>query len=100
MPVKQVSDGNPDGTVLGQSPADLISFYNTTPVAQRSGPAQAAVPSTAPVNTTPYGYSQAQAEAIITLLNEIRATLVGVGLPTLTCKVFCGGTPKSVLSSA
>ena len=30
MPVKQLSDGNPDGTVLGQSASDLISFYNVS----------------------------------------------------------------------
>ena len=80
MPVRQISDGNPDGNVLGQSANDLIAFYNATPVAQRSGSAQATVPTTAPTNATPYGYSQAQATAIITLLNEIRATLVGLGL--------------------
>ncbi len=80
MPVKQLSDGNPDGTVVGQSPSDLIAFYNGTPVAQRSGPAQAAVDTTVPTNATPFGFSQEQATAIITLLNEIRAALVGVGL--------------------
>lgn len=80
MPVRQLSDGNTDGTVLGQSAADLISFYNATPVTQRSSAAQAAVDATAPTNTSPYGYSQAQATAIVTLLNEIRATLVGLGL--------------------
>ena len=80
MPVRQLSDGNPDGNVLGQSATDLIAFYNVNPVTQRSGSAQAAVPTTAPTNTTPYGYSQAQATAIITLLNEMRATLVGLGL--------------------
>ena len=80
MPVKQLSDGNPDGTVLGQSSSDQIAFYNGTPVVQRAGSAQAAVATTAPTNTSPYGYSQAQAAAIITLLNEIRTTLVGLGL--------------------
>jgi hypothetical protein len=80
MPVRQLSDGNPDGTVLGQSAGDLISFYNAAPVTQRAGVAQAAVPTTAPTNTSPYGFNQAQAEAIITLLNEIRTTLVGLGL--------------------
>jgi hypothetical protein len=80
MPVRHLSDANPDGTVLGQSASDLISFYNATPVAQRSGAAQAAAPTTTPTNASPYGYSQAQAAAIITLLNEIRATLVGLGL--------------------
>ena len=80
MPVRQLSDGNPDGTVLGQSPSDLISFYNAPTAAQRSGAAQAAIPTTAPTNASPYGFSQAQATAIVTLLNEIRAALVGVGL--------------------
>jgi hypothetical protein len=80
MPVRQLSDGNPDGTVLGQSASDLISFYNAAPIARRSGTAQAAVPTTAPTNESPYGFSQAQAEAIVTLLNEMRATLVGIGL--------------------
>jgi hypothetical protein len=80
MPIRQLSDGNPDGTVLGQSASDPIAFYNATPLAQRSGAAQAAVPTTAPTNTAPYGFTQAQAAAILTLLNEIRATLVGLGL--------------------
>ena len=30
-PVKQLSDGNPAGTTLGQSTSDLISFYNAPP---------------------------------------------------------------------
>lgn len=32
--VKQLSDGNSQGTSLGQSVNDKISFYNLTPVAQ------------------------------------------------------------------
>jgi len=43
MPVKHLSDGNPDGTVLGQSATDLISFFNATPIVQRSGAAQTAI---------------------------------------------------------
>lgn len=31
---RQISDGNSDGTILGQSPADPISFYNYPPVVQ------------------------------------------------------------------
>ncbi|MBT3070943.1 hypothetical protein KKP04_08690 [Rhodomicrobium sp. Az07] len=80
MPVRHLSDGNPDGTVLGQSASDLISFYNATPSPQRFGSAQAAVPDSAPTNVEPYGFTEAQAQAIVTLLNEIRATLVGLGL--------------------
>lgn len=31
---KQLSDGNSQGTILGQSTTDLISFYNATPIAR------------------------------------------------------------------
>jgi len=41
--VRQLSDGNTAGTVLGQSPADLIAFYGATPQPQASGGAFAAV---------------------------------------------------------
>lgn len=34
MAIKQLSDGGPDGTVLGQSATDLVAFYNSTPVDQ------------------------------------------------------------------
>lgn len=41
MAVKQLSDGGPDGTRLGQSSADLVAFYGTTPISQRAAAAQA-----------------------------------------------------------
>lgn len=34
MAVEQLSKGNDDGTCLGQSASDKISFYNATPVVQ------------------------------------------------------------------
>lgn len=34
MAADQLSKKNPDGTVLGQSTADLVGFHNATPVAQ------------------------------------------------------------------
>lgn len=80
MAVKQLSDGGPDGTSLGQSATDKVGFYGASPIVQRSGSAQAAVATTAATNSTPYGYSQAQANGIVTLLNEIRDTLVAAGL--------------------
>lgn len=33
--VKQLSDGNSQGTVMGQSSADKISFYNVSTVARQ-----------------------------------------------------------------
>lgn len=79
--VDQLSRGNPLGTVLGQSSSDKIAFHGATPVAQRSGSAQAAVATTGATNTTPYGFTTAaQADAIVTLVNEIRTVLVNAGL--------------------
>lgn len=34
MAVTHLSDGNPDGTALGQNSSDLISFYGATPIAR------------------------------------------------------------------
>lgn len=71
-----------DGTILGQSSTDLISFHGATPSAQRSGSAQASVSASVSIAiSSGYGFStQAQADSIVTLLNEIRATLVAKGL--------------------
>jgi len=58
-----------------------LGFYGTAPVTQRSGSAQAAVATTASTTTSPAGYSTTtQANAIVTLVNEIRAVLSGLGL--------------------
>jgi hypothetical protein len=65
----------------GQSTSDLVGFYGTTPIAQRSGSAQAAVGTTASTTTTPFGFATStQADSIVTLVNEIRAALVAVGI--------------------
>lgn len=72
---------SPDGVRLGQSSADKIGFYGTTPIAQPSGAAQAAVLTTAATTTTPHGYATGtQADAIVTLVNEMRDVLVNLGL--------------------
>lgn len=38
---RHLTDRSPDGTSFGFASSDLISFYGTTPIAQRSGAAQA-----------------------------------------------------------
>ena len=48
MAVKQLSDGGPDGALVGQSRSDLVAFYGTTPISQRAAAAQATASSTAP----------------------------------------------------
>lgn len=73
-----------DGVIMGQSSTDLISFHGATPSAQRSGSAQASVSASVSILVSTglgYGFStQAQADSIVTLVNEIRATLVAKGL--------------------
>ena len=78
MAEKQLSDGGADGTVLGQSATDKIAFFGATPTAQLS--ATTAPAATAATNTTPYGYSQTQADAIVTWIRAVDAELKAKGL--------------------
>jgi hypothetical protein len=72
--------GTTDGSSFGNSTASHVSVYGVQPVAQRTSSAQAAVATTTPTNVSPYGYTLAQATAIITLVNELRAALVAFGI--------------------
>jgi hypothetical protein len=74
--VLNTTTGTKFGTAVGQK----LSLYGVTPVIQRASAAQAAVATTAATQTTPWGFStQAQADGIITLINELRAALVALG---------------------
>lgn len=77
---KKVTPVSPDGFGVGQSATDKIGFYGVTPIVKRVGAAQAAVATTAATSTSPFGFAQAQADAIVALVNEMRATLVALGL--------------------
>src|SRR3972149_7727494 len=102
MGISELSDGGPQGARFGKDATELISFFGATPVAQPSGSTQAAVATTAlttmattaATSTTPFGFTEAQANAIIAavnghalgghsaivLVNKIRADLVTLGL--------------------
>jgi hypothetical protein len=69
---KHLSDKNPDGTALGQSATDLISFYGATPVAQRASSIQAAsvVSATSFISVT---------SNLSAFCAEVAATLTGLG---------------------
>ena len=45
--IKELSDGGPDGTRLGQSSTDKVGFYGTTPVARPATVADATDATTA-----------------------------------------------------
>lgn len=69
------------GSKIGTAITQKLAFFNSTPIVQRAGAAQAAVVTTAATQTTPFGYATgAQADAIVTLVNELRAALVAFGL--------------------
>ena len=68
-----------DGVQIGLT-GEKLGFLGATPVVQRSGAAGAAVAATAATSSTPFGFSEAQANAIVALVNELRATVVALGL--------------------
>ena len=72
--------GTTTGTKIGTSASQKLGFYNATPIVQPSGASQAAVAGTAATNSSPYGYAQAQADAIVTLVNALRTALLNVGI--------------------
>lgn len=73
--------GTSTGTKVGTAITQKLGFFNATPIVQRAGAAQAAVVTTGATNSSPYGFATAaQADAIVTLVNELRAALVAFGL--------------------
>lgn len=92
MAVRQLSHGNSDGTMLGQSATDKVGFFGVTAAVQPTSANQAAVATstitTAATSTTPYGYATTtQADAIPaqivllrTLCNQMRSDLVTLGI--------------------
>ena len=62
-PSKQLSDGNPGGSGLGQSATDLISFYGVTPIVQATIAA-----------------AGSDAGTTQTLANDLRTKLIALGL--------------------
>jgi len=77
MAVKQLSDGGSEGVVLGQS-GDKVAFFDATPSVKATG--FTAPAATAATNSTPYGFSQAQADAIVTWIRAADAELKAKGL--------------------
>jgi len=65
MATKQLSDGGPDGSSLGQSSTDKIGFYGKTPVAQAA--------TFAALTTTP------TTAEIRDCVNSIRTALINLG---------------------
>jgi hypothetical protein len=71
---KQISDGSPDGTTMGQSATDIIGFYGATPVAQRSAVTQLAA------SVVSVSSNITIAASLTAWLVEVTATLKGLGI--------------------
>ncbi len=83
MAVQQITVNSEDGATVGASSADLISFYGASPVAKRSGTAQAEFTITIGTSTTSWGFKTSdQFLAFVDQIREIRTTLVNLGLWT------------------
>ena len=72
--------GTTTGVKVGTAITQKLGFYNATPIVQPAGAAQAAVVTTGATDSTPFGYTEAQANTIVALVNEMRSTLVNLGL--------------------
>lgn len=71
------------GALIGQTTAGPIAFFGSAMTAQPASSSQAASASTAAVSisATQWGFAtSAQADAVITLVNRMRADLVSLGL--------------------
>lgn len=75
-----LSDGRPDGAMLGNSADDKVGFYGVTPAIQPTNANQAALTLTTATGSG-FGFSTSAAfNAAIAQLENIRASLVTVGI--------------------
>ena len=78
---KQLSDGNPDGTSLGQSASDLVSVYNKAGVAQAAVPTTVSASSVVQVSAGGFGFeTSVQGNAVVSAVNQMRTALINFGI--------------------
>ena len=79
MAILQVSNGNPDGTKVGQSASDLLAFHGSTPTDQCA--AITLVGTSVPVAAcASFGLTSTQLTALITAVNAMAAALQEKGI--------------------
>ena len=92
MPIKQLTDGDPDGSQLGQTNTERLGFFGTTPIVRPTGAAQTAItdssggtanPATGVAAITATYNQTVIANAFATVIaqtNALRLALVNLGL--------------------
>ncbi len=81
--VDELSKANTDGTRLGQSTTDKISFFGVTPAVQPSSASQATTSFTVTQCSALQGYGAAtstQMQNLVNLANALSTALVALGL--------------------
>lgn len=77
---EQVTYNSPDGAVIGKSSTEKIAFYGGTPAVQRAEAAMGTLTLTT-ATSGGFGFVTATAfDAFTAQLEELRATLVALGL--------------------
>lgn len=81
MAVKHLTEENDDGTCMGQSASDKISFFNATPVIQQTAATSVGTASAVTGSTTTWGFdTSTQADAIVTAVNQLITNMANLGL--------------------
>lgn len=78
MAVEYINNGNSDGAILGHDANDKVGLHGATPSDQYA--AIADVATTAATNSSPYGFAEAQANALVANVNSILAALREKGI--------------------
>lgn len=97
--VRQLSDANPIGTVLGQSTTDKIGFYGGAPVVQPAGFSESAAPLSAAAGSV-MTFSSAQSPSGVTTLTSAEYSITvqngtGSTLTPATGDVFIVNKPTA-----
>ena len=75
----QYIGGSYDGVDIGPTSLSKVGFFGTTPIVQRTTLPLTSVGTSQPTSTSPFGFStSSQGNMIVTMLNEIIATLNSV----------------------
>lgn len=77
MTATYADDGSPEGIIVGRS-SGKVGFFGTTPTVIATG--FTAPAATAATSSTPFGFSEAQANAIVTWIRAADAELKAKGL--------------------
>ncbi len=78
MPIRNLTDANPDGWNIGQSALDKIGFYGAPPVPQRSNPCQAVVRASQMGEVVTYMTAQTPAAVAANTTAEQTLTVAGL----------------------